>query len=95
MSLAPTQQPVVDEDEEGWGVPMNTLKAEMRERPSGAPKVLMRRQGASAAPGDGGAHGSSTKNVAKSEVERERDYAAARERIFGKESAAGGGTVRD
>ena len=72
--------PAPADDDDGWLAPMGTLRAEMRERPSGAPKVLMRRTGA----GDAARAPADAKPAAaKTEDERARDYAAARARIMG------------
>ncbi|KAJ8609413.1 hypothetical protein CTAYLR_009088 [Chrysophaeum taylorii] len=71
-----------DEEEEGWHAAMGTAKAESREK-VGTPKVLMRRA-SSTPPESEEPRQTQPSSAPKSSVDRERDYAAARARIFGK-----------
>lgn len=79
-------------EEEEWHPAMGTAKAEARERPAGTPKLLRRTPSSSSSAAPEPTAAPPVLPATKSDVDRERDYAAARARIFGQaESVARSG----
>lgn len=86
-----------EEDDDEWHGAMGTPQAEARERPAGTPKLLMRKPPPSAPAPAPSKDAAPVQRVPqpvspeKSPGEREKDYQAARARIFGNEDEAAGG----